>query len=94
MGKGCPLECQGMSPMELQIFSFIGAMVTLIAYVGHQMKWMDARKALYNVLNAAGSGILVYVAFHPFQVGFVIMETVWLIVSVYAVFRPRREASQ
>ena len=83
-----------MSSMQLQITSFVGAMLILIAYVGHQMKWMNSEGASYNALNAAGSGILVYIAFHPFSVGFVIMETVWVIVSIWALFRHRKAAAQ
>jgi hypothetical protein len=51
---------------------------------------MDANGVAYNVMNAAGSGVLTYVAFHPFQVGFVVLEGVWAIVSVYAVVRAIR----
>jgi hypothetical protein len=82
-----------MTPMGLQIFSFIGAMIILIAYVGHQMGWMNSASTWYNLLNAAGSSILVYIAFHPFSIGFVIMETVWVIVSLWALFRPRKQAA-
>jgi hypothetical protein len=72
-----------------QIASFLGALLILVAYVGHQMGWMDSRKAGYNVLNAVGSAILAYIAFHPFQVGFVLLEVVWVLISVYALARPR-----
>src|SRR5689334_17947584 len=44
-----------------QAISFVGALMILIAYAGHQMGWMNSRSALYNVLNAAGSGILLYI---------------------------------
>jgi hypothetical protein len=74
----------------LQAGSFIGAMLILIAYAGHQMKWMDSRAASYNILNAAGSGMLAYIAFHPFQIGFVVLETTWALISVFALLRPRR----
>ena len=70
-----------------QIASFIGAMLILSAYVGHQMKWMDSRRAGYNILNAIGSGILAYIAFHPFQIGFVVLESVWALISIYALLR-------
>jgi hypothetical protein len=73
-----------------QVASFLGAMMILVAYVGHQLKWMDARSAGYNILNAVGSAILAYIAFHPFQVGFVVLEVVWALISVYALMRPRR----
>jgi uncharacterized membrane protein len=75
-----------------QVASFVGALLILIAYVGHQMSWMDSRKAGYNLLNAAGSAILAYIAFHPFQVGFVMLEVAWVMISLYALARPRGNA--
>ena len=74
-----------------QFASFIGALLILIAYVGHQLRWMDARRVAYNVLNAVGSAILAYIAFHPFQIGFVILEVAWVLISLYALLR---QASQ
>ena len=76
-----------------QLFSFSGALLILIAYVGHQFGWISARGAVYNVLNALGSGILGYIALRPFQLGFVILEFVWVGVSFYALLREivRRE---
>lgn len=70
-----------------QAASFVGALLVLIGYIGHQLKWMDSRKFYYNVLNAIGSGILAYIAFTPFQAGFVVMEVTWVLVSVYALAR-------
>ncbi|PYX61625.1 MAG: hypothetical protein DMG73_02980 [Acidobacteria bacterium] len=67
-----------------QMASFAGALMILVAYAGHQMKWMDERRAAYNVLNAVGSAILAYIAFHPFQIGFVVLEITWALISVYA----------
>ena len=75
--------------MARQAASFVGALLILVPYVGHQMGWMNARGAAYNILNALGSAILTYIAFHPFQIGFVILEVVWTLISIYALFRPR-----
>jgi hypothetical protein len=72
-----------------QVVSFAGALLILVAYMGHQMGWMNSRKAAYNVLNAVGSAILAYIAFHPFQVGFVMLEVTWVLISLYALARPR-----
>jgi len=44
--------------MARQVASFVGALLILVAYVGHQMSWMNARKAGYNLLNASGSATL------------------------------------
>ena len=74
--------------MARQAASFVGALLILVAYAGHQMGWMNARRAVYNILNALGSAILAYIAFHPFQIGFVILEVVWTLISVYALLRP------
>ena len=72
-----------------QIASFVGALLILVAYAGHQMRWMNSGRAAYNILNAVGSGILGYIAFHPFQIGFVVLEVTWTIISLYALMRPR-----
>jgi hypothetical protein len=71
-----------------QLVSFVGALFILIAYVGHQLNWMDARRAAYNVMNAIGSAILGYIALRPFQIGFVVLEVAWVLISVYALLRP------
>lgn len=72
-----------------QIASFVGAMLILFAYAGHQMKWIDSNKPSYNILNAVGSGILAYIAFHPFQIGFIVLEGVWALISIYALLRTK-----
>jgi hypothetical protein len=72
-----------------QLISFVGALLILIAYVGHQMAWINARRPAYNILNAAGSAILFWIALHPFQIGFLVLEGVWTIVSIWAPARPR-----
>ena len=73
--------------MWRQCASFLGAMLILVAYAGHQMGWMNPRWVSYNVLNAIGSAILGYIAFRPFQVGFVVLEVTWTVISICALFR-------
>ena len=73
-----------------QLASFVGALLILVAYGGHQMGWMNSRSTVYNILNAVGSGILGYIALHPFQIGFVVLESVWTLISLYALARPRK----
>jgi|KBSMisStaDraftv2_1062788.scaffolds.fasta_scaffold1531851_2 hypothetical protein len=66
-----------------QLISFAGALLILIAYIGHQVHRMNPRGVLYNWLNALGSAILGWMALHPFQLGFVILEFAWVVVSMY-----------
>ncbi len=73
-----------------QALSFAGALMILIGYAGHQLRWMDPRKVWYNALNVVGSGILAYIAFQPFQVGFVMLEVAWTLISLYVLWRITR----
>lgn len=86
------MPCQ--PPLLTQVASFIGALMILIAYAGHQMGWMHSDRPIYNILNAVGSGILGYIAFRPFQLGFVVMETTWVLISIWALFKHRGAHSQ
>lgn len=68
-------------------------MLILLAYIGHQLQWMNPARRLYNVMNAVGSGILGFYAFWPrFQAGFVVLETVWTGISIYAFVRATQRA--
>ena len=83
-------------PLAAQVLSSIGALLILIAYVGHQLKWMDASRWLYNLLNVVGAAILAYVALRPFQAGFTVLEVTWTVVSLWALWKAvrRRDAAQ
>jgi len=76
--------------MARQVASLLAALMILVAYGGHQMGWMDSRSALYNILNAIGSAILGYVALHPFQIGFVLLEGAWVLISLCVLWRPKK----
>jgi len=78
----------------LQIVGFVGALLILFAYVAHQWRRIDPDAPLYNLLNAVGAGILTYVAFHPFQTGFVVLEGTWTVVSVLALAKSLRQSAK
>lgn len=78
----------------MQLYSFAGALMILIAYAGHQLGKMNPRSLAYNLLNAFGSSILGYVAFFPFKLGFVILEVAWVLISVWAIFRSPAPATK
>ena len=73
-----------------QAISLAGAACILVGYVGHQMKWMNSEGAFYNVINMIGAALLGWVALFPFKIGFVILEFTWVLVSVYALLKPKR----
>ncbi|HET7205586.1 MAG TPA: hypothetical protein VFI95_03310 [Terriglobales bacterium] len=75
-----------------QVVSFIGAMMILVGYAGAQFSWMNPRKTTYNILNGVGSAILAYIALRPFQIGFVLLEVTWAVISFYALTRVQKHA--
>lgn len=65
-----------------QVMSFAGAVIVLIAYSGHQFHWMDSQRPLYNAMNLVGGAMLAWAALHPLQVGFLLMEGSWTLISL------------
>lgn len=70
-----------------QLLSSLGAILVLIAYGSHQLKWMRSDRVPYNLMNLVGGALLAYVALRPFQVGFFIMEGSWTVISSYGLVR-------
>lgn len=72
-----------------QVIAICGAFVVLSAYAGHQLKWpfFNPEKIPYNAANAIASVLLTYAAFHPLQMGFVLMEGAWGLISLYTLSR-------
>jgi hypothetical protein len=52
---------------------------------------MDPRGTFYNWLNVIGSALLGWMALSPFQLGFVILEFAWVLVSLYGWYRGLEE---
>jgi hypothetical protein len=66
-----------------QIIQVVGAILILAAYAAAQAGLLDQRSYLYLVLNTAGSIILAVLAYQERQWGFVLLEGVWAVVSVW-----------
>ncbi len=73
----------------IQIISLLGAALILGAYVSPQLGRMQPGGTAYNALNLVGSALLGYVAIVESQYGFIALEVVWAVVSLYALLRPR-----
>jgi len=78
----------------LQLASIVGAVLILVAYAAHQAGRMSRDTALYNLVNAAGGALLLWVALVARQAGFIILEGVWTAISLAGLVRIwRRQGS-
>lgn len=75
-----------------QAASLVGAVLILAAFVASQTGRMRTESATYNALNLVGSALLGYVAVVERQWGFILLEGVWALVSLWALVRGPRPA--
>lgn len=67
--------------MRFQAVQIAGALAILVAFAFAQAGWLDQKAAAYLLLNLIGSGILGIQAGLQKQWGFVLLETVWALIS-------------
>jgi hypothetical protein len=76
--------------MMMQAASLLGAGMILAAYATHQAGLMGRDSVGYHVLNLAGALVLCVVAVEAFQVGFIVLEGAWALISLAAFVRTVR----
>ena len=75
-----------------QVVQVIGALLILSGFVLAQFGVLDQRSYTYLVLNAVGSAILTVLAYHERQWGFLLLEGVWSLVSLWGIVARLRGA--
>ena len=79
--------------LHLQTVSIIGASVVLGAFVANQLGWITPSRLSYALANFVGAGLLTVVAVVDRQVGFMLLQGSWTLISLWgaaAVLRSRR----
>jgi hypothetical protein len=76
-----------------QIVQVIGAVLILAAFLAAQMGRLSPHAPLYLALNLVGSIALAIVALTGSNWGFVLLETVWAIVSLWGLIALARGPS-
>jgi hypothetical protein len=71
--------------MVIQVISVVGALAILLAYAANQFRWTDASNLLYQLANLLGSGILTVVAVIEVQLGFILLEGTWALISLWGI---------
>lgn len=75
-----------------QIVQIVGALLILAAFTAVQLERMRPDSRFYLALNLAGSAILAVLAVSAQQWGFVLLESVWAIVSAWGLFTRSKKA--
>ena len=67
----------------LQIVSVLGALAILLAYAANQFRLIGPMNLSYALLNFVGSLVLAVIAVIEVQWGFILLEGVWALVSLW-----------
>jgi hypothetical protein len=73
-----------------QIVQVVGALLILLAYATAQVGALNQRSRAYLVLNLVGSAVLAVLAWNEEQWGFLLLEGVWALVSLWGLLQVQR----
>jgi hypothetical protein len=73
-----------------QVIQVLGSLLILAAFVQAQRGKLSTESRAYLVLNLVGSVILACLAAVEFQLGFLLLEFSWAVVSAHSLVRTRR----
>ena len=71
--------------MLVQAISVIGALLILGAFAANLLQWLNTSNLWYSLINFVGSVILTVVAVIDQQLGFILLEGVWALVSLWGI---------
>jgi len=76
----------------LQAVSVVGALLILLAFAANQLGRLDTSNLSYQIANFVGSAILTIIAVIEVQLGFMLLEGAWALVSLWGIVTVLRGA--
>ena len=73
-----------------QVIQVIGALLVLGGFAASQFGWLRVDSRIYLILNLVGSAVLAYLAWDGREWGFLLLEGVWALVSLWSLVRLMR----
>jgi hypothetical protein len=73
-----------------QVVQVLGALLILVAYAAAQFGALNQRSRVYLALNLLGSVVLALLAWREKQWGFLLLEGVWALVSLWGLVAVQR----
>jgi Flp pilus assembly pilin Flp len=74
----------------LQVISVLGALAILGAFSATLFGWIQPSNLWYSIANFLGSAVLTVVAVVDQQLGFLLLEGTWALVSLWGIFSALR----
>ncbi len=77
-----------------QILSIIGSLLVLGAYFALQRGHLTSDARAYSALNFFGAGLMTWVAVAESQIGFILLEGIWALLSFPGMLRKAPRAAK
>ena len=69
------------------IVGSLGVAIIILTYILLQTERIKSESLLYSVLNGLGAGLIVFSLFYSFNFAAFVVEALWVLISLYGVFR-------
>lgn len=76
----------------IQVVSLVGAVIILTTYAARAFKYIPSNGTLDLVFNFIGGAMLCWVAVTTGQLGFILLEGAWALISLIGLLRSSRSA--
>jgi hypothetical protein len=65
----------------------LGVIILLVAYYLLQAKRISSESILYSLMNLVGATLILYSLILDWNTPAVVMESVWIVISIFALFK-------